>query len=112
MYRNGGAPLAKDESSLTDGSESDSALDASPDDALVSAAHFDVLAEVITKLTAHRPSIDGLSNQRLMDASMFIDYEKIDVVEREEHDIENMHTGMDDDEEKKGGEEQADTLQA
>ena len=62
LYRNGGAPLTKDDSALTDGSESDSGLDASPEDALVSSAHFDVLAEAITKLTAHRPSITGLSN--------------------------------------------------
>lgn len=79
----------------------------------MSAAHFDVLAEVITKLSAQRPSIDGLSNQKMLSGTLFIDYDKIDMVEREEQDVENMHLNMNDEgEENERDDAEADTLQA
>jgi len=51
-------------------------------------AHFDVLAESMTKLIAQRPN--WLNNdiqipkQSIMDSTHFVDYDKIDQIEQEE----------------------------
>ena len=67
---------------------------------MVSAAHFDVLAECITKLTGSRPSwissnqgADSIGKQDIIDSTIFVDYDKIDTVEREEEDSQQIMIG-------------------
>ena len=56
-------------------------------------ALYDVLAESITKLVAQRPDIlpaQTFSKQDLISSTVFVDYDRIDVVEREDDDISNI----------------------
>ena len=95
-YRAGGSSNEKDEGQDEDEAERSDEQD--DDGGLVSAAHYDVMSEVITKLLANRPSwIDDsgandfqVSRQKLIEATQFIDYDKIDQVEREEEDTQQI----------------------
>lgn len=95
-YRAGGSSNEKDEGQDEDETERSDEQD--DDGGLVSAAHYDVMSEVITKLLANRPSwIDDsgandfqVSRQKLIEATQFIDYDKIDQVEREEEDTQQI----------------------
>jgi hypothetical protein len=53
---------------------------------VVTLAHYDVLAENITKLIANRPSWteSEIGRQELLDSANFVDYDKIDMIEQEE----------------------------
>lgn len=59
-------------------------------------AHYDVLAESLTKLLAQRPewiSQDiALSKQEILDATNFVDYDKIDQIEQEEEESQQIMT--------------------
>jgi len=95
-YRGGGSSNEKDEGQDED--EAERSDEQEDDGGLVSAAHYDVMSEVITKLLANRPSwIDDsgandfqVSRQKLIEATQFIDYDKIDQVEREEEDTQQI----------------------
>lgn len=60
-------------------------------DNFVSAAHYDLLADKIIQLVS-KPELTVGSNQ-LAEASTFVDYNAIDMIEREEND---MDYGMND----------------
>ena len=84
---------------------------------LITAAHYDVMAEVVTKLLVNRPSwIDEagmadfqVSRQKLTEATQFIDYDKIDQVERDEEDAQQIMVQQ---AQEDGGISQADTLES
>lgn len=98
IYRNGGsANLESNDGDSSNGQQSDN------DALLVSAAHFDVLAECITKLIGSKPEwltkelgADNIRKQDLIDATFFVDYDKIDVVQQEEEDSQQIMMGGDD----------------
>lgn len=75
------------------------------------------MAEVVTKLLVNRPSWIGesgvadfqVSRQKLTEATQFIDYDKIDQVEREEEEGQQIMIQQSADD---GGSSQADTLES
>lgn len=93
IYRAGGRP-DDDNNNDDDGSDQEQ-MD---DERLITTAHYDVMAEVVTKLLANRPSwVDDsgisdfqVSRQKLTDATQFVDYDKIDQVERDEEDAQQI----------------------
>lgn len=61
-------------------------------------AHFDVLAEAVCKLIAQRPDIQAgktFTKQDLIESTTFVDYDRIDVVERDD-DMNDMMNNMKD----------------
>ena len=76
----------EEESSDDDSSDEDS--DDEEESQLISLAHYDVLAENITKLIASRPSWSQMEigRQDLLNSTDFVDYDKIDLIEQDEED--------------------------
>ena len=66
-----------------------------------SAAHYDVLAESITKLVSVRPTEytqdRKFAKQEMVESVQFVDYDKIDIVEQEDEDLNTMVGGGQDD---------------
>lgn len=95
VYRAGGGPEEDDDEQDEERSDRD---EEDQEGRLISAAHYDVMAEVVTKLLANRPSWINeagmadfqVSRQKLTEATQFIDYDKIDQVEREEEDNQQI----------------------
>ena len=101
VYRNGG----------TDGEVDDS--DEEEDSQLVSLAHYDVLAENITKLVANRPSWAPhmeFGRHEMLNSTDFVDYDKIDLIEQDEEDSQQINLQGDQDEGMEDGQE--DTMNA
>ena len=59
-------------------------------------AHYDLLAECMTKLMAQRPEWVSedvpISKQDIMDSTLFVDYDKIDQIEQEEEESQQIMT--------------------
>ena len=110
MYRAGGQEEDDEERSDAD-EEREQEL------GIITAAHYDVMAEVVTKLLVNRPSWISetagtdfqVSRQKLTEATQFIDYDMIDQVEREEEEGQQIMIQQTSED---GGASQADTLES